>query len=144
MQFVHQSFKTRDINFQIEGLDRVFMVPADELLLDVFENLMINSVRHNTNLTVEIIIRISKTVEDNTNFVKIEFIDNAVGINDRRKDAIFERGLKQNYGLTGLGLGLSLVKKIVNRYNGKIWVENRVEDDYTKGSNFVLMIPEIN
>ncbi len=36
----------------------------------------------------------------------------------------------------------SLVKRILKNYNGKIWVENRVKDDYSKGSNFNLLIPE--
>jgi len=41
-----------------------------------------------------------------------------------------------------MGLGLSLVKKILAGINGKIWVENRIKDDYTKGSNFIVLIPE--
>ena len=40
-----------------------------------------------------------------------------------------------------MGLGLSLVKEIITSYNGHIWVENRVSDDYTKGSVFVVLIP---
>lgn len=42
----------------------------------------------------------------------------------------------------GMGFGLSIVKKILKSYNGQIWVENKVEGDYTQGSNFVLLIPE--
>ncbi|MFW9879465.1 MAG: hypothetical protein ACFFG0_40835 [Candidatus Thorarchaeota archaeon] len=41
-----------------------------------------------------------------------------------------------------MGLGLSLVKKIANSYFGHIWVENRVKEDYKKGSNFVLLLPK--
>ena len=40
-----------------------------------------------------------------------------------------------------MGIGLSLVKKIIESYNGKIWVENHVENDYTQGSNFIVEIP---
>ena len=42
-----------------------------------------------------------------------------------------------------MGLGLSLVKKTIDRYNGKIWVENKVKDDYSKGSNFIILIPTV-
>ena len=42
----------------------------------------------------------------------------------------------------GLGLGLSLVKKIIGNYNGHIWVENRVLNDYSKGSVFVILMPK--
>ncbi len=37
---------------------------------------------------------------------------------------------------------LNFLKKIIENYNGKIWVENRVRNDGTKGSNFVVEIPE--
>ena len=42
-----------------------------------------------------------------------------------------------------MGLGLSLVKKIIQKYEGKVWVENIVKDDYSKGSNFIILIPEV-
>ena len=42
-----------------------------------------------------------------------------------------------------MGFGLSLVKKILEGYNGKIWVEDRIQGDYTKGSNFIVLIPEV-
>ena len=41
-----------------------------------------------------------------------------------------------------LGLGLSLVKKIIETYNGQIWVENRIEGDHPKGRNFVILLQE--
>ena len=43
-----------------------------------------------------------------------------------------------------MGIGLSLVKTIIDSYEGKIWVEDKVKGDYTKGSNFILLIPETN
>jgi len=43
-----------------------------------------------------------------------------------------------------MGLGLSLVKKIIEKYHGKIWVEDRVKGAQSKGSNFIVLIPEVN
>ncbi|MFW9945657.1 MAG: ATP-binding protein [Candidatus Odinarchaeota archaeon] len=39
-----------------------------------------------------------------------------------------------------LGLGLSLVKKIITTFNGSIWVEDRIKGNYKKGSNFIILL----
>ena len=36
------------------------------------------------------------------------------------------------------------VKKIIDSYEGKIWVEDRVKGDYRKGCNFIILIPAVN
>jgi len=41
-----------------------------------------------------------------------------------------------------MGLGLSLVSEILDLYEGKIWVEDRVKGDHTKGSEFIFLIPK--
>ena len=43
-----------------------------------------------------------------------------------------------------MGIGLSLIKKIIMGYHNKIWIENRIENDYRKGSNFIILIPQAN
>jgi signal transduction histidine kinase len=42
-----------------------------------------------------------------------------------------------------MGLGLYLVKSLVESYHGSVWVEDRVPGDHTKGSRFVVMLPAI-
>ena len=39
------------------------------------------------------------------------------------------------------GLGLSVVGALCERYGGKVWVEDRVEGDCTKGSMFNVILP---
>jgi len=34
-------------------------------------------------------------------------------------------------------------KKIIDAYKGQIWVEDRVKGDHRKGSNFIVLIPEV-
>lgn len=76
-------------------------------------------------------------------FVKIEFEDNGIGIQDYRKDKIFLEGYKKLKGAKGMGVGLSLITKIINSYKGKIWVQDRIKGDHSKGSNFIVIIPEV-
>ncbi len=117
-------------------------VKANELLLDVFENILENAIRHNNKPTIEITIAASTLVKNGANYLKIEFADNGVGIPDDRKKIIFERSNKKDKSTSGMGLGLSLVKNIIDQYSGEISVRNRVEHDHTQGSVFVLSLQE--
>ena len=60
-----------------------------------------------------------------------------------RKEVIFKSGNRELKGSKGMGLGLSLVDKILQIFNGKIWVEDKVKGDYTQGSNFIIILPEV-
>ena len=139
---VKNSYKDRNINIQVDSVGEKLYVQANELLEDVFENILINAVKHNENLIIKIFVKISKQQKDNIHYLKIEIEDNGIGINDSRKELIFQRGYMEGKSVYGMGLGLSLVKKIIETYNGKIWVEDRVKGDQSKGSNFIVLIPE--
>jgi len=142
VKFLKHSFQTRKINVQFKYSKIEYFVYANALLLDIFENILLNAVRHNSNVNVEIEIKVSKEKIKGKRFIKIQFIDNGDGIEDIRKEDIFQRGSKEKSSNGGMGLGLSLVKKTIDRYNGEIWVENRLKGDHSKGSNFILLIPE--
>ncbi|MFW9971177.1 MAG: sensor histidine kinase, partial [Candidatus Odinarchaeota archaeon] len=116
---------------------------ANELLQDVFENIILNAVKYNEKDEVCIFIKVSKTQNDGNEYNKIEFIDNGIGIPDERKLIIFKQGNRDLKGTKGMGLGLSLVKRILNAFNGKIWVEDKVKGDFTQGSNFIILLPEL-
>jgi len=68
-------------------------------------------------------------------------MDNGLGIDDEDKVNIFnrmERACTDN-NIHGSGLGLTLVKIIVEGWGGKIWVEDRVVGDRTNVSNFDVL-----
>jgi len=141
--FVSRSLKEKDITIKIETSCKNIFVEANELISDVFDNILINAITYTENLTVKITIRLSKEVKDTRKFLKLEFIDNGIGIPDNRKKKIFEERQEKEDVVKGMGIGLTLVKTIIKRYNGYIWVENADKEDYTKGSNFVILIPNI-
>ena len=117
-------------------------VYANDFLSDVFENIIINAIKHNINQQVEILIKISSYNQNDKDYYKFEFLDNGNGISDELKSNIFKSNdNKYEYG-KGLGIGLSLVKLVVSRYEGKIWVEDRIKGDYSKGSNFIILLPK--
>jgi signal transduction histidine kinase len=66
--------------------------------------------------------------------------DNGIGIAEKDKDAIFEIFHKLNPDdKRGEGLGLVIVKKILDRHGGKVWVESAPG----KGSKFFVSLPDI-
>ena len=144
IKFLRQSFQTRKIDIQCNYNKEDYFAFANELLLDVFENILLNAVRHNSNMNVILEIQISQEIIESKAFLKIQFRDNGDGIEDVRKEHIFQRGSKEKSSNGGMGLGLSLVKKTIDRYNGKIWVEDKVKGVPSKGSNFIILIPTVN
>jgi len=140
---IKKTFKKRTVNVQIDALSKDVEIYADSYIQYVFENILINSVRHNENPVIEINIKISKEKREDQCFLKIEIMDKGIGIEDSRKKSIFQRGFRGEKSIFGMGLGLSLVSILIERYNGEIWVEDRIEGDYSKGSNFIILIPEV-
>ena len=137
---VKKPYIDRKINLQVDSIEENLYTQANDFLQDVFENILLNATKHNENPTVEIIVKISKEQKEGIKYIKIEFLDNGMGIEEERKSLIFIRGVKS---VSGMGLGLSLVKRIIDSYDGKIWVEDRVRGDYSRGSNFIILIPEV-
>ena len=139
--FIKDSYQERDFDIQVDSISNEVYVPANDLIRDVFDNILINAVKHNVNPKVEIIVRFSREVFEKIQYLKIEFVDNGEGIEDARKDTIFKRAYNEDKSVSGMGLGLSLVKKIIDSFNGKIWVEDKVKNDFSKGSNFIILLP---
>ncbi|MFX1572112.1 MAG: ATP-binding protein [Promethearchaeota archaeon] len=140
--FARKSVRNKKLDIKIKKLNEKVFVNANELLLDVFENLLYNAIKYNKNSVVKIQVNISKAKTNGIFNYKVEILDNGIGILNKNKKLIFQKGYKKDTHVRGMGIGLSLVKKIINSYNGKIWVENRIKEDYTKGSNFTFLIPK--
>ena len=141
-QFIKIIFPDRSINIKLPPESRDTCVFANELLLDVFENIFMNAVDYNKNEVVHVEVSVSSVREGNKHFSKIEIKDNAIGIKDKRKKEILQEKHEKSKNSKGMGLGLSLVAKLIDLYGGRMWIEDRIKGDHTKGSNFVLLIPK--
>jgi len=139
IHYITNGFQNKKMQIQIINLERSTYIKANEFLQEIFDNLLINAVLHNDRPIIEISIINSKVRRDGKEYLKIEFIDNARGIPNEIKKDIFLRAEKTEKNGRGMGLGLSLVKKIVEKYGGYIRLENKFEGDYTKGSKFIIL-----
>jgi PAS domain S-box-containing protein len=145
IKYVKKSVIDKIVNIQLDFPSpelRACRMLANELLMDVFENILFNSIKHNENYQIDIMIKISKHQTNYTNCLFIQFIDNGRGITDSLKEHVFQRAADQS--IKGMGLGLTLVNKIIESFSGDIWVEDRIKGDYSKGTIFHLCLPLIN
>jgi len=119
------------------------MVKADSFLKDVFYNLLSNSCKYGDQKPVE--VTVSEHKENGQAFYRVSVADYGHGIPEERKNFLFRRfdQLDSESAAEGHGLGLSVVNALADRYGGRVWVDNRVSGDFTKGSIFSLIIPRV-
>ncbi len=104
-------------------------------LSQVLINLIGNSVKFTQNGKVTIRVQINKSTKDKVD-LRIEVEDNGVGISKKKQKSIFETfnqgSLQINRKFGGSGLGLSIVKNLLELMNSKIYLESTLG----KGSKF--------
>jgi PAS domain S-box-containing protein len=122
----------------VQGL----IVNADGLLKDVFSNLIGNAIKHSLpEKPLSISITAVREAKDGLDCVMIDVEDNGPGIEDSRKSEIFDRFSPGTIKARGRGLGLYLVRTLVESYGGSVRVEDRVPGDCSQGSRFVVLLP---
>ena len=107
--------------------------------VEVFQNLISNAIKfmgNEENPTIEIGLA-DETDKNVTCFVK----DNGVGIEPQFQDQVFDLFERLDNDVDGTGIGLSLVKRIVDVHNGRIWVESA---GIGQGTTFFITLPKPN
>ena len=133
----------RDITINIQPVPH-YKVEANELLYDVFSNLITNAIKHSEEgKPVTIDVKVEPVKENGQLFYKCIVEDNGPGIPDELKTKLFHRFQRGTTKTHGKGLGLYLVRTLVEGYHGKVWVEDRMPGDHTKGARFVVMLPAV-
>jgi len=132
--------KNIKINFKSEFNTPVII--GDTLALhEVFHNLLSNSIKYSYPKS-EITIKCEK--DETGNNIKINFIDKGVGIRAEEMDLLFKKfsklSSKPTAGENSTGLGLSIVKRLVESMNGTI----ECESEHSVGSNFIVKFELVN
>jgi len=100
----------------------------------LFQNIIQNAVKYNDKETGIVEIGSSETATEFQFYVR----DNGVGIPERFQEKIFKIFSKLESDNQSSGIGLSIVKKIIDIYNGKIWIESEEKI----GTTFYFTIPK--
>jgi signal transduction histidine kinase len=114
------------------------MVWADDLLAEVFHNLIGNAVKFGGP---DVVITISVETPDGN--VVVTVADTGPGVPDELKESIFHRFERGRTRARGEGLGLYICRTLLERYGGRIWVEDRVAGLPEKGAAFRFALKEV-
>ncbi len=116
-----------------------------ERMKDVFANLLTNAIKFvGSNKHIQTSGETGKIIigcEKNEKHYKFFIEDTGIGIQKDYQEQIFKIFTRLNdIDVEGSGVGLSIVKKIVEQHNGDVWVESPVRDG--RGSRFYFTIPK--
>jgi signal transduction histidine kinase len=146
--------KELDINNLVSGLIKTFEFKINELkasividklpscygdetmVIQIFSNLIENAMK-NFSPERQGNIRISGYRNKDSSVYCVE--DNGKGISQKYYEKIFDIFHKLEPSKEGEGIGLTIVKKIIERHNGKIWVKSELKS----GSSFYILLPDI-
>lgn len=115
---------------------------ADDLIWELFTNIFTNAVKYDTHDVVEIDIAVDRKLDGAKRYWVVSIADRGRGIADDAKSIVFDRFSKAPQK-KGSGMGLHIVKTLTTRYRGSVWVEDRVQGDYTKGTVVKVQLPSV-
>jgi signal transduction histidine kinase len=140
MAGVQQYYLTRNIVFHHSVEVGRSHTMADELIREMFVNILTNAVKYDPSNPVEIDIAMDKAEGKVGHRLVVSIADHGRGVPDELKEEIFER-FNRAPKKKGTGLGLHIVRTLAARYHGRAWVEDRVPGDHSKGAVFKVELP---
>lgn len=120
--------------FTVEGAFPEATVVADDMLGSVFRNLLRNAVQHNDKTPPK--VDVSAAVDEEADVAEVRIADNGPGVPAEHRDEIFGKGEK-GLDSPGAGIGLYLVRSLVETYGGDVWVQGNEPE----GAVFAVRLP---
>jgi PAS domain S-box-containing protein len=148
-----------DLDLEIEdkdavvSVDRLFTIRGHQRQLQqAFQNLISNALKYSKpGVTPEIKVQCNSLLGKDSGlllspedyqkrFYNISIIDNGIGFEQVDADRIFNvfTRLHGNAEYRGTGIGLSIVRKVIENHNGHIWAESQPGE----GATFHVLLPE--
>jgi len=124
------------ITYEIYNSKYFWIYADDKQMSQVFINLIKNGTQAFTKKHTNCFVKLSVYANQTKVTVRVE--DNGVGIPDALKEKLFRPNFTTK--TSGMGMGLSIVKNIVENANGRIWFVT----EYGKGTTFFVELPLID
>jgi len=110
------------------------LIKADrDHMRDVVSNLVDNAIKFTPEGG-----KISVEAKEEKDHILVKVKDTGIGISNEDISKLFTKGFQVDHSNPGMGLGLSICKKLVEAHGGKIWVESELG----KGSTFCFTLPK--
>jgi light-regulated signal transduction histidine kinase (bacteriophytochrome) len=119
-------------------VDTLPVVVGDRLqLIQLFQNLLNNALQFRGESRARITVSAQKTANEWT----VSVSDNGIGIAADCQESVFSmfRRLHDQQEYEGIGAGLAISRRIVERHSGKLWLESELG----KGSTFSFTLPSV-
>ena len=132
-------FKSCNIRAQNNIDKNVFIKTEKNRLIQVFDHIISNAVNSMLNKGGTLVIESKPVIKKSEPFVQIYIKDTGIGLTKEQANRIFDEFYKTDdsrHKLDSTGLGLTICKNIIEKHNGKIWVDSNGE-----GTTIYFTIP---
>ena len=138
VDLLREKIKNKKITLEVSISSHLPLIKGEKLSIErVFTNLICNAIDYNREEG-----KISVKAKEEGEYVVIEVSDTGIGISQKDIPFIFDEFFRvknrKTQHITGSGLGLSIVKKIVEAHGGSI----EVRSEEGKGSTFIVFLPK--
>ena len=129
-----------NVHIKFTGAENIIVKCDGDKVKEMIFNLLDNSIKYRDPCKENSFVHITLNKENNRAILKIE--DNGIGIDEKNIKNIFNRGFRVlegelNGSVEGYGIGLTVVKNIIDKHGWDISVESTLK----KGSIFKIQIP---
>lgn len=136
VEFFHTDMDKRSLTLDSSIEPNLVMDADREEIQRVFTNLISNAIKYNKENG-----KITINAQRDNGYIRVQIADTGIGLKPEEKEHLFEEFFRAKNPLTrnitGTGLGLTILKKIVDSYAGRI----EVESEFESGSTFTVILP---
>lgn len=128
----------KNARVDVDTFPEMEVIPGQ--IRQLFQNLISNALKFSRKGVPPVIrVSVEEVEKEKEKLCRIEVADNGIGFNEAYKDKIFTmfQRLHSKDAYEGTGIGLAIVKKIVEKHNGTISVSSRENE----GTTFTILLP---
>ena len=118
-------------------------IKGHPMLSRVFAYVITNAIKFDSSPEPLVEVNSEMVVENSMHFWRTTVSDRGRGIPDEEKERVFEKFHRLDTSVPGNGLGLYVARFIVEACGGRIYIEDRIPGDHSKGTNVIVLLESV-